>query len=107
MIKATEQSLFSYWFRHQQNSECSQILNKVWLDLVIVCFTLSFIYLLGKGLGRNTAANEWVTLIDDLPLHIKWFSAVGAFTGYEYTQRIPGPFLNYITKLELFVKDKE
>ena len=81
--------------------------NKLWLGLVIVCFTLSFIYLLGKGLGRNTAANEWVTLIDDLPSHIKWFSAVGAFTGYEYTQRIPGPFLNYITKLELFVKDKE
>ena len=63
----------SHWMKklHQLNGECSQMSIKLWLGLVIVCFTLSFIYLLAfnniirnfKCFSRHTTFIPLVTAI--------------------------------------------
>ena len=48
---------------YQLNGECSQMSIKLWLGLVIVCFTLFFIYLLGlNSLVRQLFAFSWLSL---------------------------------------------
>ena len=52
---------------HQLTTECSLILNEIQFSLVIDCFELSFIYLLGlSGVTRSSKLNIYCQLLSRL-----------------------------------------
>ena len=58
------------------------------------------------GLGRSDwVIDDYASLLDDTGTEGNWWSAIGAMKYYgrngEHT--IPGPLLNYVTRVELFI----